>query len=138
MNELRNNRIILHLIVLMFFTLTLNIVTISMVYAEEDLGSLNQAIKANRGITDRLDQKGKDTLIGLSKDLFDVTRYVVIAGIVIRGLLIFLDFSKADDPYIRTRIRTQAIWLSLGVIFSVNFWTIFNFVRSTLSKVKLL
>lgn len=121
-----------------FLLIALIIFNCSFSYAQ-DLNSLNSAIKANSNVVGKISGQGKNTLIGMSKDLFDVARYTVIAFMIIKILLMLADFSNAGDkPEIKAKIKIKATWLALGVVFSVNFWSLFNFARGILSRINLL
>lgn len=121
------------LIILVLVLLTTSTITLA-----EDLNSLNQAIKDNADVIDSLGD-GRDILIGMSKDFFDIARYIIITGIIISVFLMYLDFGNAaDNPQLVTKIKDKALWHVLGLLFTLNFWSIYNFVRGVLSKINLL
>lgn len=111
-------------------------------YAEEDevatenLNSLKTAIKNSEGIP--LSTSGGRILVGMSRDLFNVARYVVITALLIRLLMMFVDFSNAgDNPQLKATIKSKSVWLSLGVIFALNFWSIYTFTANVMSNLSL-
>lgn len=106
---------------------------------EENLSSLNEAVRENRNISNLLDPEGKAVIFGLSRDLFNIARYIVITAILVRGIWLFIDFSNAgDNPQKISQIKSQIIWLSLGIIFSINFWQIYGFATNVVTNIRLL
>lgn len=114
---------------LCFVILAILIIANSMVYAE-DLNSLRNAIDRNNG-TRYLGSEGKGILTGLSKDIFDIVRIITVTILVIRLFKLLSDFSKAgEDPGVQTQIKTKATWISLGIVFVINFWGIYKFTAN--------
>lgn len=105
----------------------------------EDLNSLSEAVKRNRNISHMLDTEGKEVIFGLSKDLFNIARYVVITALLARALMLFFDFQMAADaPEAKARIKSKALYLTLGLIFSLNFWKVWDYVGEIIGKISLL
>lgn len=98
----------------------------------ENLDSLKSAMKNS----DTFDLgSGKSTLIGMSRDFFDIARYIVISALLIRSFMLFFDFSGAgDDPHKKESIKSKAVWLSFGIVFALNFWSIYNFTARVMSN----
>lgn len=101
----------------------------------EDLGSLNNAIIKNRSMADLLGDSSGDVIFGLSRDLFNIARYIVITALLVNLFVLFIDFQMAADaPETKARIKSKALWRSLGLIFCLNFWTLFEFASTIASK----
>lgn len=113
----------------------------SFVFAEEgsiaeDLDSLNRALDSVNGIP--LSGDGGRVLMGMSRDFFNIARYIVITALLARMLMLFIDFSNAgDNPQLRATIKSKSIWLSLGIIFAINFWTIYRFTANVMYNLSL-
>ena len=114
---------------LCFVFLVILIITNSMVYAE-DLNSLRNAIDRNNG-TRYLGSEGRGILTGLSKDVFDIVRTITVTMLVIRLFKLLFDFSKVgEDAGAKAQIQTKAIWISLGIVFVINFWRVYKFTAN--------
>jgi len=99
---------------------------------DENLSSLSSAIKNNPV---SLSEAGGNTLMGMSRDFLDIVRYIVVTALLVRMVMIFLDFSNAgDNPQLKASIKSKSIWLSLGIIFAINFWTIYRFTAGVMSN----
>lgn len=113
----------------------------SFVFAEEgsiaeDPDSLNRALDSVNGIP--LSGDGGRVLMGMSRDFFNIARYIVITALLARMLMLFIDFSNAgDNPQLRATIKSKSIWLSLGIIFAINFWTIYRFTANVMYNLSL-
>lgn len=103
----------------------------------EDINSLSRAIKTTDSIS--LSGSGGNLLKGLSLDLFNIARYLVITALLVRVIMLFMDFSNAgDNPQLKASIKSKAIWLSLGIIFAINFWSIYGETARIMSNISLL
>lgn len=99
---------------------------------EEDLNSLSSAIKSNPA---DLSSTGRNALVGIGGDFLNIARYIVITTLLVRMVMLFIDFTNAgDNPQVRATIKSKTIWLSLGIVFAVNFWTVYRFMANTLSN----
>ena len=115
------------------------IILISGVAIGEDLNSLSSAVRNNRDVSSMLGSEGKQVIFGLSRDLFDIARYVVITGLIVRAVMLFVDFSNAgDNAQLVAQIKSKVLWLSLGIIFSTNFWQIYSYASRIISSIRLL
>lgn len=104
----------------------------------DNLNSLSTAIKENKNIS-HLFGESKITLMGMSKSLLDVARYIVLTFGIIRLFMLGIQFGNVgDSPAIKVGIKTKAIYYLLGILFVLNFWSIIEFASDTFSKIKLL
>jgi hypothetical protein len=103
----------------------------------EDLNSLSNAVKNTESLP--LTGNGGDLLRGLSKDLFNIARYLVITMLLVKVLMLFMDFSNAgDNPQLKALIKSKTIWLGLGIIVAINFWTVYGEIARVMSNISLL
>lgn len=111
----------------------------NVVLAVEDLDSLSKAIDANSSIGDKLGDTGKTVLHGMSKSFFDFVRYVVISGILIYLFMLFIEFGNAgDNPNLVANIKSKALWLVVGLVLALNFWSLYAGATSIFSKINLI
>lgn len=74
------------------------------------------------------------TISGLSKDIFNIVRYIVIAGLVIKSFSIFSQFSNAgDNPQLKTSLKQRLLWTAGGLVLALNFWGLYNFISSSIN-----
>lgn len=72
-----------------------------------------------------------DTVSGLSRDIFQIVKYIVIAYLVIKGFAIFSQFSNAgDNPQLKASLKSRLLWTAIGLILAINFWPIYNFISN--------
>lgn len=124
----------------LLLTIVLLLLISNVVVAQvEDLNSLSKAIKDNASISDKLGTEGKTVLMGMSKSIFDIVRYIVISFILIKIFAMFMEFQDAADaPDKRASIKTKSMWGVIGLLFALNFWSIYEFATSILNKINLL
>lgn len=101
---------------------------------QEDLNSLSSAIRNNPA---EFSSSGRASLIGLGGDFLNITRYILITALLVKLAILLTEFSHAgDNPQVKASIKSKSIWLSLGVICAVNFWSIFKFTSNILSNLR--
>lgn len=102
-----------------------------------EVDSLGTAIKDNRQVS-HLFAGSEGVLMGMSRSIFDVIRYVVLAGAVIRLFALYMEYANVgDNPQIIASIKTKSLWYVLGILFVLNFWSIVEFANDVLSKIEL-
>jgi hypothetical protein len=109
--------------------------------------SLGSMAFANSGIADDVinDLQNRDgqgvmgegvmnTVSGLSRDIFNIVRYVVIAILVIKAFTIFSQFSNAgDNPQLKASLKSRLLWTAGGIVLALNFWGIYNFLANSIN-----
>lgn len=124
-----NKKVLLILVMILLISSTVAIAE------KEDLSSLNSAIRSQRSIERIFKGESKDILMGMVKSFFDIARYAVIFYILMRLFAMYADFANAGDrPEVVASIKSKAMWHLLGLLFSLNFWSIFTFITRTASK----
>ena len=110
--------------------LTILLLTSSLVYAQEDLDSLRNAINSNSGMS-YLRGNEKAELMGISRDIFNIVRVVVVTALLLRIFRLYGELvDAAVNPSIKAKIKTKATWLMAGLVFTINFWNIYNFLAN--------
>lgn len=101
----------------------------NLVYAEkESYNSLRTALNSNSG-TKYLKGEGKSELIGLTRDIFNIVRVIVVTVILLSIFKLYGEFTNAaNNPSVKASIKTKTIWLSAGLVFTINFWNIYSFI----------
>lgn len=70
-----------------------------------------------------------DTIKKISRDIFNIVRYVVIAILVIKAFGYFSQFSNAaDDPRLKASLKAKLLWTAGGIILALNFWNLYKFI----------
>lgn len=74
------------------------------------------------------------TVSGLSKDIFNIVRYIVIAGLVIKAFMIFSQFSNAgDNPQLKAMLKSKLVWTAGGLVLALNFWNLYEFLARSIN-----
>lgn len=126
---------------MLLLIILINIIIIpSISYSNEiNYDSLNSAIKSKKNVSYLFssNSEGMD-LMDMTKSVFNVIRYIILAGAIIRLFLLYGEFANVgDNPQIIASIKNKAIWYILGIMFILNFWTIVKFANDIFTKVKL-
>lgn len=126
----KKTKFILMVIVLLFVTsLT------SLVYAEEDLNSLRNALNNNSGIKYLKGQEKKE-LMDIIRDITNIVRIVVEVFLLLRLFKLSVYFRLAyDSPTVKSVIRIKAFNIFAGLIFAINFWNIFEFLAKLFNRI---
>lgn len=75
-----------------------------------------------------------NTVAGLSKDIFNIVRYIVIAFLVIKSFSIFSQFSNAgDNPQLKASLKSRLLWTAGGLVLALNFWGLYNFLANSIN-----
>lgn len=75
-----------------------------------------------------------NTVSGLSRDIFNIVKYIVIAYLVIKAFSIFTQFSNAgDNPQLKASLKARLLWTGGGLILAINFWPIYNFIAHSIN-----
>lgn len=75
-----------------------------------------------------------NTVSGLSKDIFNIVRYIVIAALVIKSFTIFSQFSNAgDNPQLKASLKARLLWTAGGLVLALNFWGLYNFLANSIN-----
>lgn len=105
----------------------------NIVFADgENLG--DDVVNSLKSSEDGLMGEGAMTTIEkLSRDIFNIVRYIVIAYLVIKAFSFFSQFSNAgDQPQLKASLKTKLLWTAAGLVLALNFWSIYNFISSTI------
>lgn len=113
----------------------------NLTYAEgtrEDLGSLRNAINNNSGVN-YLKGQEKEELMSIIRDILNIVRVIVITYLFVKLFKLFVYFKLAyDSPTVKSVIRIKALGISVGIIFTVNFWNIIRLMQDILTNLKIL
>lgn len=101
----------------------------NIVYAEEDLNSLREALNRNSGIN-YINSSSKSAIMGMAKGIFEIVQVIVVTLLVIKLLIHLVDYKNSDAEYIKSQAKNKVLWLGLGLIFVSNFWKIFKFLSN--------
>lgn len=95
----------------------------SMVFANEVKDVLQSSEKGLMG------DGAMNTIEKLSRDIFNIVRYIVIAYLVIKAFGFFSQFSNAgDNPQLKASLKSRLLWTVGGLVLALNFWNLYNFV----------
>lgn len=100
----------------------------SVVMATGDIGDdvVNDLQTGGEGV---MGEGVMNTVSGLSKDVFNIVRYVVIAVLVIRAFMTFSQFSNAgDNPQLKAMLKSKLLWTAGGLVLALNFWNLYGFI----------
>lgn len=124
----------------LIITALILLITSTVCIAEtEDLSSLNEAIKSQSNIFSVLSGTSEDILIGMSKSFFDLVRYIAITYITTRLFLLHKSLGEGgDNPQLLASVKSKALWHVLGLLFSLNFWSIVKFSMDIANKLNFL
>lgn len=126
--------------IIILIIVELIILSSSISFAENEsdgINSLGQAIKSNRQVKHLFAGEEK-VLMDISRSIFDVLRYIILAGAVIRLFGLYLEYANiGDNPQVMANIKTKSLWYVLGIIFVLNFWTIIRFLNQILTKIRI-
>lgn len=104
----------------------------STVYASPDQGQLDEIKNTLTGQEQSrsvLGQEPKKVVLGLSKEVLDIFRVLVIAGLAITGFKAFSDFKHIDDnPQLKAKLKVKLMGIGVGILCVMNFWTIYDFL----------
>lgn len=104
---------------------------------KEDINSLSSTIRNSSPIP--LTGSGGNLLRGLSLDMFNIARYLVITTLLVRVFMMLMDFSHAgDNPQLKATIKSKVIWLGIGLIVALNFWPIYTEMARIMSNIRIL
>lgn len=106
----------------------------SVVFANGAIGNdVVQDLKG-QGKTGVMGDGVMNTIAGLSRDIFNIVRYIVIAYLVIKAFSIFSQFSNAgDNPQLKASLKSRLLWTCGGLVLALNFWSLYNFVSSSIN-----
>ena len=105
------------------------------------IGASVMAANIGQDVVDNLQSSGEgvmgkgvmNTVGGLSKDIFNIVRYVVIASLVIKAFSIFSQFSNAgDNPQLKASLKGRLLWTAGGLVLALNFWGLYNFLSNSI------
>lgn len=120
------------LILILIFTTILAIG--SMAFATGALGDDVVTDLKGGGAKGIMGQGVMDTVAGLSRDIFNIIRYIVIASLVIKSFGIFSQFSNAgDNPQMKASLKGRMLWTAGGLVLALNFWSIYNFISGSIN-----
>ena len=97
-------------------------------FAADNLGE--DVINALKSKEKGLIEEGAMTNIQkLSRDIFNIIRYIVIAYLVIKLFGLFSQFSNAgDNPQLKASLKTRLLWTAGGLVLALNFWYLYSFI----------
>lgn len=76
----------------------------------------------------------QETIAGISMDIWNIVRYVVMAGLLIGFFLTLYKFKDAgDNPQLKAQLKGRLLWTGGGLILAINFWTIYNFLSNSIN-----
>lgn len=66
-----------------------------------------------------------------SRDIFNISRVIVTAGLFIGLVFTFFKFIRAgDDINERARLKSRLAYISIGTILLMNFWRVISLLKS--------
>lgn len=88
----------------------------------------------NKGGSQVMGPEVMGTVAGLSTDIFNIVRYIVIAILVIKAFTVFSQFSNAgDNPQLKASLKSRLLWTAGGIVLALNFWGIYNFLANSIN-----